>query len=152
MTLAALVAAGHFVSAFALVAALALEWAWLCGRVDPIAIERLARADALYGLSALAVIGFGLLRVFAFEKPPAYYAHAAPFWLKLALFAAIGLLSIGPTLALLKARKAARVDAGFVMPSTQVAALRRRVALELVLLLPLIVCASLLAKGVGLFA
>ena len=92
MTPAAVAAAGHFIAAFALVAALAMEWAWLHGRVDRIALERLARADALYGLSALAVIGFGLLRVFVLEKPAAYYAHAVPFWLKLALFAAIGLL------------------------------------------------------------
>lgn len=152
MTPAAVAAAGHFIAVFALVAALALEWAWLRGRVDRIALERLARADALYGLSALAVIGFGLLRVFVLEKPAAYYAHAVPFWLKLALFAAIGLLSIGPTLALLRARKTARADAGFVMPAAQVDALRRRVALELGLLVPLIVCASLMAKGVGLVA
>lgn len=150
MILPALLAAGHFIAAFALVAALAAECSLLRGRVDAAVIERLLRADSIYGLSALAVLAFGLCRVMFFDKPVAYYLHSLPFWTKLALFALIGLLSIAPTRAFFRARKAVRIDAAYQMPAEEVAMLRRRVALELGLLVALVLCASLMAKAVGL--
>lgn len=146
----ALIAAAHFIAAFALVAALVAEWVMLRGRVDAAAIEHLLRADLIYGLSALAVFAFGLCRVFFFDKPAVYYLYSVPFWVKLVLFAMVGLLSIAPTFAFFRARNVARVDSNYVMPSNDVAMLRRRVTLELVLLLALVISASLMAKGVGL--
>lgn len=151
MTMNAFMAIGHFLAVFFLIAALAMEWAWLRGRVDAASIRRLLRADALYGLSALAVLIFGLMRVMGFEKSPDYYQHALPFWIKLGLFGLIALLSIKPTVAIINAWRVTRINPGFVIESGQVDGLRRHVALELSLLPPLFVAASLMAKGVGYF-
>ena len=147
---AALVAAAHFIAAFVLVSALAAEWMLLRGRVDGPVIERLLRADLVYGLAAVAVLGFGLCRVFFFDKPVDYYLHSAPFWVKLVLFTLTGLLSITPTFAFCRARSAARLDAGYALPADEVSMLRRRVALELALLMLLVLSASLMARGVGM--
>lgn len=124
----------------------------LRGRVDGPVIERLLRADLIYGLSAIAVLAFGLCRVFFFDKPVVYYLHSVPFWAKLALFAIIGLLSITPTFAFFRARTAVRGDSNYVILADTVSMLQRRVALELLLIVALLVCASLMAKGVGLVA
>lgn len=150
MILHALVSVGHFIAAFALVAALVAEWTMLRGRVDGAVIERLLRADLIYGLSAITVLAFGLCRVFFFDKPAAYYLHSVPFWAKLVLFAVIGLLSIAPTLALFRARRAARVDVNYVMAASEMEMLGRRVSIELMLLALVLLAASLTAKGVGL--
>lgn len=152
MILHALIAACHFIAAFTLVAALVAEWVMLRGRVDAAVIARLLRADLVYGLSAMGVLVFGLCRVFFFDKPAAYYLHSLPFWIKLALFAGVGLLSISPTLAFFRARNVTRMDTTYVMSSDEVMMLRRRVASELALLVILVVCASLMAKGVGVLA
>lgn len=149
MILHALVSAGHFIAGFTLVASLAAEWVMLRGRVDAQAMDRLLRADLIYGLSALGILAFGLCRVFFFEKPVVYYLYSVPFWAKLALFAIIGLLSITPTFAFFRARNEARNDGNYVMPVEEVLMLRRRVALELILMVPLVVAASLMAKGAG---
>jgi hypothetical protein len=50
----------------------------------------------------------GLLRMFLFEKGGVYYLHSGPFLTKLALFALLGLLSIGPTRRFLAMRGALR--------------------------------------------
>lgn len=149
MILHALVSAGHFIAAFVLVAALVAEWSMLRGRVDGPVIERLLRADLMYGLSAIAVLALGLCRVFFFDKPVVYYLHSVPFWIKLVLFAIVGLLSIAPTFAFFRARSALRADANYAMPAEDVEMLRRRVSLELSLLAVLVLLASLMAKGVG---
>ncbi len=146
---AAMIAAGHFIAAFVLAGALVAEWMLLRGRVDGPVIERLLRADLVYGLSAIAVLALGLCRVFFFEKPIAFYLYSVPFWAKLALFAIIGLLSITPTFAFFRARHAARIDAGYVIAPDQAAMLRRRVALEMALLLVMLPVASMMAKGIG---
>ncbi len=145
----ALIAACHFIAAFTLAGALVAESMLLRGRVDGPVIERLLRTDLIYGLSAIAVLAFGLCRAFFFEKPVVFYLYSAPFWVKLGLFAIIGLLSIAPTLAFFRARNAARIDPDYGMAPNQVAKLRHRVALELALLLAMLPAASLMAKGIG---
>ena len=60
MSTATWIAAGHFIAAFALVAALAMEWALLSGSVGREAITRLRKVDAVYGVSALALLAFRL--------------------------------------------------------------------------------------------
>ena len=149
MSTATWIAAGHFIAAFALGAALAMEWALLSGSVGREAITRLRKVDAVYGVSALALLAFGFARVFVFEKGAAYYLHSIPFWIKLGLFVTIGLLSIGPTLAYLRAGKALRDDPSHTLAPARIDALRRSIHWQLALLVPLVVCASLMAKGVG---
>ena len=146
---AALLAFAHHLAAFALFAALALELVLIRGVATLASARLLLRADRVYGIAAGAILAIGFARVKWFEKTPDYYLHSATFLAKIALFALIGLISIYPTRTLLGWRKALAENR---VPTVD-AATRRRLALvihvELVLLAALILCAALMAKGVG---
>ncbi len=58
--------------------------------------------DRWYGAVAGFVIVTGVLLVFFGVKGASYYAHSAVFWTKMAIFVAIALLSIVPTVAFLR--------------------------------------------------
>jgi putative membrane protein len=139
----------HHMAAFALAAALAVEFALLRETLSVGIARKLLIADMVFGASAGAVLVIGLLRVFFFEKGAAFYFTNIPFLAKLALFALIGVLSIRPTREFLswrsaiKAGEAPSVDAGALRK------LRKIVHAELAFLALLILCAALMARGVG---
>ena len=135
----------HHLAAFALVAALAAEMVLLRGEVTAPIARRLARIDALYGASAGILLVVGLLRVFYFEKGAAYYFHSAPFIAKLALFVAVGLLSIYPTVTFRRWSKELAV------PQANVTKVRRTLHLQLAGVALILLCAAMMARGVGLF-
>ncbi|QNH14928.1 hypothetical protein HEP74_00041 [Xanthomonas sp. SS] len=120
----------HHLAFLLLTAALVVEWTLLR---EPLHALRL-RTDAAYGVAALLILVVGGLRVRYGLKCPDYYLHNPWFWAKLGVFAAIGLLSLLPKLRLLRWRRQARLQPGFVPPLAQVAALHRIVSAELTLL------------------
>ena len=134
----------HHVAVFGLVAVLAMEAVALhAATIDP---ARLAKLDARFGGVAGLVLLIGVVRVTWGGKGFAFYEGNPFFWAKIALFLAIGLLSIGPTLLFLKWRKAAAVDAAFVPPAGELKRARRWVGLEALLLVPLLACAAAMAR------
>ena len=147
--LAAMFAFAHHLAAFCLFAALAVERMLIRGEFSLASARLLLRADRIYGIAAGAILAIGFARMKWFEKTPDYYLHSAPFIAKIALFALIGLISIYPTRKLLGWRKALAANE---LPTVDTAT-RRRLAtvihLELGLLVALILCAALMAKGVG---
>jgi putative membrane protein len=134
----------HHLAALALVAALAAEMALLKGEVTVQGARRLQAIDAVYGASAGILLVAGLLRVFYFEKDAAYYFQSAPFLAKLALFLAVGLLSIRPTLAYRRWRKE-------LPPPADVGAVRRLVHTQLAGVALILLFAAMMARGVGFF-
>ena len=135
----------HHLAAFVLVAALAAEMVLLKGEVTPQTVSRLARIDAVYGASAGILLVVGLLRVFYFEKGAAYYFHSAPFIAKLALFVAVGLLSIYPTV------RFRRWSKERVVPQADLAKVRRTLHLQLAGVVLILLCAAMMARAVGFF-
>jgi putative membrane protein len=133
----------HHVAAFTLVGALVVEFVLVRDPLTPALARRLARADMILGMSATVLAVVGLLRVFYFEKGAAFYFHNAAFIAKLALFIAVALASIYPTVKFLRWRKALDPAA---MP-----AIRRVVHLELVGIVLILLCAALMARGLGQF-
>lgn len=137
-------AIAHHIAVFGLVALLAMErLALRDGAVDP---ARLAKIDGAYGLVAGLVIAIGVCRVIWGGKGWAYYAENPFFWSKMGLFLAIGLLSIGPTLLILRWRKAAAGAALFTPPAVELQRARQWIGLEAVLLVPLLACAAAMAR------
>ena len=137
-------AIAHHIAVFGLVALLAMEGLALKdGAVDPV---RLAKIDGAYGLVAGLVIAIGVCRVIWGGKGWAYYAENPFFWSKMGLFLAIGLLSIGPTLLILRWRKAAAGAAPFTPPAAELKRARQWVGLEALLLVPLLACAAAMAR------
>jgi putative membrane protein len=139
----ALMAFLHHAAAFALVAALVVEFVLIRGELNAVTARKLARADMVYGLSAMTLLAIGLLRVFYFEKGASYYFHNAAFIAKLALFVLIALASIYPTVKFISWRKG--IDAAAVP------AIRRIIHLELVGVVLILLFAALMADGIGYF-
>jgi putative membrane protein len=132
----------HHAAAFALVAALAVELVLLRGELTAQNVRRLQRADMALGISAVFLLAVGLLRVFYFEKGAAYYFHNTAFLVKLALFALLALASVYPTVAFMSWRRAPPDPA-------RVPALRKVVHLELAGVVVILLCAALMARGIG---
>jgi len=149
--LATLLAFVHHLGAFALVAALTGELVLVRGTLSVENARRILRFDAAYGISAGVLLLAGLLRVFYFEKGAGYYFHSAPFLGKLVLFAAIGLLSIYPTLEFLSWRAALRRGDVPVVDLAKLRAIGKIIHWELALILPILLLAVLMARGVGNF-
>jgi putative membrane protein len=77
-------------------------------------LKTLGGIDASYGGTALLILVVGFARVFLGAKGSAFYLENPVFWAKIAAFAAVGLLSIAPTIAIVKWRKRAGADPTFV--------------------------------------
>ena len=134
----------HHIAVFGLVATLAVGAVAL--RAPSIHPSRLARLDARFGGVAGLVLLIGAVRVVWGGKGWAFYEANPFFWAKIALFVAIGLLSIGPTLLFVRWRKAAAGAAAFVPPQNELRRARWWVGLEALLLVPLLACAAAMAR------
>jgi len=140
----------HHVAAFALVAAIAVELVLLRAPIDAERVRKLAGIDGVVGLSAGVVLVVGMLRVVYFEKGTAFYFSNAAFIAKVVLFGVIALLSLHPTLKFMTWRRAAaRGEAFDVRPET-VRTLRTLLHFELAGVVLLILCAAMMARGVGM--
>lgn len=102
----------------------------------------LARLDAGYFMAAMAALTTGLLRLFFGGKGASFYTAQPVFWLKVTVFAAIGLLSIAPTRQFIRWRSGAEA-----VTAENLAKAYRQVSLQLGLLLLLPVCASAMARA-----
>jgi putative membrane protein len=145
----ALAAYAHFLSIFALLALLVAEATLYRPSLAERALAVLRRLDLLYLFAAIAVVVTGLLRVFFFAKGAAFYAANPIFWVKMALFLAVGLLSLPPTLHYIRSAK--RVSGGaLAIDDRSYRGIRwcLRAQLVLVALIPL--AATLMARGIGM--
>jgi putative membrane protein len=149
--MSALFAFLHHLAAFSLVAALAVEFVLLRGELDPRSARRIQLTDMAFGISSGVLLVVGLLRVLYFEKGPAYYFHSAPFIAKLVLFVAVGLLSIVPTMEFLSWSKALEQGRSPVLGDGRRRRLRAVMHWELVGVVLIILCAVLMARGIGFF-
>ena len=105
--------------------------------------------DAIYGASAILVLILGGLRVMYFEKGADYYMHSAPFIAKMILFLIVGLISIHPTVTFIKWGKSLKQGIVPTLTDAQNRKLRMIIHVELTLLVLMILCAALMAKGIG---
>lgn len=137
----------HFAAMFALIWFLANEWTLLRSGAAMVDIERIAKADAGFGIFAVVVLLTGGLRAAFGIKGWAFYAHNPVFHLKIALFVIVGFVSIAPTLAFLRWRKARRVDAAFRIPEREWRRVRRCLMIELHLIALIPLAAAVMARG-----
>lgn len=139
----------HFAAIFTLLWFLAKEWTLLRAGAAQLAIDRLANADAGFGLSAVAVLLSGAARAVFGIKGWSFYAHAPVFHLKIGLFVLVGLISIAPTLAFLRWRRAWRADPAFRVPEAEWRRARRLLMIELHLVALIPLAAVIMARGLG---
>ena len=139
----------HHLAAFGLFAALVYEFILIRKTFTQQTAQSLLKTDQLYGASAVAILVIGFARVFHFEKGEAYYFHSAPFIIKISLFALVGILSIYPTVKFLSWRTALKQNQLPQVNTATLAHIRRIIHLELAALVAILLCAAMMAKGVG---
>ena len=139
----------HHLAAFSLVAALAVEFILIRGELNLRTARKLRLADMVFGMSSGVVLAVGLLRVFYFEKGASYYFHSAPFIAKLSLFLIVGLLSIYPTVEFVSWGKSLKQGQIPVLTDRKITSIRSVIHWELAAVVVIILCAALMARGVG---
>lgn len=144
----AFAAYAHFTGILALGAVLFAEWL-LLEQPESRDVRRIALLDLVYLVLAIVVLSSGIARLLWFGKGAAFYLHNPVFWIKLSLFAAIGLISIPPTRCFLRWRRASAERP--YRPHAGEARYARRFVLAELLLLGLVPLAAVLAaRGIGL--
>jgi putative membrane protein len=140
----------HHLAAFTLVAAVAIEFVLLRDELTLRRARTVQVVDLIFGISAGVLLVAGLLRVFYFEKGAAYYGHSVPFMVKFALFVVVGLLSIYPTVQFLSWRKAVKRGEIPVVPEDKMRRVRMLIHSELAAIVLILLCAALMARGIGM--
>ena len=149
MVASALTAFLHHLAAFSLVAALAVEVALFKPPLSLSQARRLQRTDLIFGVAAGAVLIIGALRVAYFEKPSTYYLHDVYFLAKLAAFLAAGLISIYPTMTFLSWNPTLNAGRAPEVSTARTRRVRMCLMLELTLIIVILACAALMARGFG---
>jgi len=138
----------HFAAVFGIVATLFFEWLTLSPAPTLQEARRIQRCDAWYGILAAVLVAAGLMRVYFFEKGKDFYLINPFFRLKIALFAIVGLLSIYPTVRFLAWRKQTRIGQPPMVAALEYSRLVLLLRLELLGLLLIAACATLMARGI----
>lgn len=143
-----LLAYAHFAAILTLVVFITSEAA-LCRPewMNAAVVRRLARVDIIYMVAAIAVLATGFARTYWGVKGFAWYWHQPLLHIKVTLFVIVGLISIAPTRAFIRWRKA--LDANGALPAeAEVRKVRKLIMVQahVVMLIPL--AAVLLARGI----
>jgi putative membrane protein len=149
MILDATLAYLHFTAIFLLFAFLTTQVILLRAPLDARSIRLLGRVDMGYGISAVIVLLTGMLRLGFGAKGADFHMNHWPVYVKVGLFIAVGLISIKPTLELVKWRRALDHDPAWQLQPGQQAAMRRIVMIELHLAALIPVFAVMMARGLA---
>ena len=146
----ALMAFLHHLMAFTLVACVVYEFIAYRKGLSIEEARRIQRADLMYGISAGFLLVVGLLRVYFFEKGPAFYGNNPFFWLKMNAFLVVGLLSIDPTIRYLRWNKILKQNTAPEITDKEYKRTRLILTLEVIGLAVILFAAALMARGIGM--
>jgi putative membrane protein len=144
----ALVAYLHYMAMGSIAVCLAYEYKVCVPGLSTEQARWLAKVDLCYFASAMLALGTGIARALWFGKGLDFYTGNPVFYIKLALFLALGLISLPPTLQFLSWRRAMR-ERSFEVSDYQVLRVRRFLAAELILLACIPLAAAIMARGIG---
>ena len=144
-----LLAIAHHLLVFSLAGILFAEFVLLKPGLSGRNLALLGRLDGAYGGLAMAIIIVGVGRVFYGLKGWEYYVGNHAFWAKMAAFVIVGLLSIPPTIRIVRWRKAAEAASTYVVPDGEVASMRRYLHGELAFFALILIFAAMMARGFG---
>ena len=113
-------------------------------------VRLLGTVDLGYFLALIGSLATGLARVRLEGQETAYYLANRLFWLKIALFIAIGLIALFPTRQYIRWNREARMAPAFAPLTQELERVRGSIALQMGLMLLLSLVSVLLARGYGL--
>jgi putative membrane protein len=148
MTVAAVVAAFHFLALGIGLPAIYLRGRALRGRLDADGLRRLFVADNVWGAAAALWIVTGLLRAFAgLEKGTAFYMASRLFWVKLDLFLLVFVLEIWPMVTFIRWRR--QVRSGQTPNTSRARMLYVLTHAEMAVVVIIVFVATFMARGFG---
>jgi putative membrane protein len=139
----------HHCAVFSLVGIFAAELALVRPGLDGRRLKQLAQVDLAFGAIAGLVLVVGILRVIYGASGADYYLSNWVFWLKMGAFVIVGLISIGPTVSIIKWRRQLEADNTFVPTEGAIAAMRRFLFAEALVLILIPAFAAVMARGYG---
>lgn len=142
-----ILASVHHVLVFALFSILAIEIVYARPGLNADTIRRLGRIDMVYGLVSTLVIIVGFARAIWGLKGWDYYEGNLLFWVKIALFLTVGLLSVFPTVAFLRWNGRLRKDPNDLPSDAEVKANRKWLHMESAVIILIPIVAAALARG-----
>ncbi len=145
-----LMAALHHLFAFTLTSCLIYEFIVFRRSMTVEEARRLQRVDLIYGISAGLLLIVGLLRVFFFEKGVNFYIHNLFFWVKMAAFALVGLLSMDPTIRYIRWNRALRQNNVPEVSDGEYQRTRLILWLEVIGIGVILFVAPMMARGIGM--
>ena len=140
----------HHLFAFTLVACVVYEFIAFRKGMTIEEARRIQRADLAYGISAGLLLVVGPLRVYFFEKGPAFYSQNPFFWVKMTAFAVVGLLSIDPTIRYIRWNKTLKQDQAPEVSETEFKRTRLLLWLEVIGIVIILLAAPMMARGIGM--
>ena len=149
---ASLMATLHHLSAFTLTACLIYEFIAYRKGISVAEARRIQQVDLWYGISAGLLVAVGLLRVFFFEKGATFYSHNLLFWIKMALFVVVGLLSVYPTIRYIKWNAMLGKDMAPEIPEQEFKTTRLLLTLEVIGLALILFAAPAMARAVWMLS
>lgn len=149
MWLDAVLAYLHFVAIFILFGFLTAETVIIRRPLDASAIRLLGRLDLWYFGAAIAVLITGFMRLGFGAKGAEFYLSSWPIYVKIALFLLIAMISIAPTLAFIRWRRALDHDAAWTVPPDEHRRYRKLVMVEVHLAALIPAFAVIMSRGLG---
>ncbi len=140
----------HFLLIFMLVAVLAAQYVLIRPGMTMSGLRLAAHLDRIYGISAVLLLGVGFARVFWGTKGSPFYLSNPLFWTKIGLFMTVAILSIPPTLRLIRWTKQTELQTEFLPPTEQIFRIQRWLRAEAAVLLLIPFLAAAMARGYGL--
>ena len=137
----------HFLCIFALASLLAGELFLFRKVFPPGMLHQLQIVDRFYGIAAGFVIASGVSLLFFGLKGAAFYLHNPVFWIKMALFVTIALLSIPGTVAYLQWSRREGSDGSVVLSAAEYWRIRGLLWTQVVIFAFIPLCATLMANG-----
>jgi putative membrane protein len=145
-------AIAHHLLIFLLAGVLAFEIGVIRPSMKREDVLRVASVDIWYGILAVAILVVGFSRAIYAAKGWAYYQANGFFWAKIAAFVAVALLSIIPTIQIIRWRRALTADSAFLPAAPDIAGVRRFLWAEAVFFAFIPTFAAAMARGYGAFA
>jgi putative membrane protein len=140
----------HFTAVFGIFVTVFYEFLALSESPTLAEARKIQMCDRMYGIFATVLLVVGFLRVLYFEKGREFYFSNPFFHAKLTLFVLVGLVSIYPTIRFIKWGAQTKAGQPPVLVAGEYRKIRMALHIELVLLLGTALCASLMARGVGM--
>src|SRR5260221_11387996 len=139
----------HYAAIIVLFSFLTVQLMLLRTTLDERIVRLLGRADIWAAAAAGATLITGFLRAGFGAKGGDFYFNTWPIYVKIALFVTVGLLTIKPTLAYIRWKKAFEGEPGWSVPAAEHAAMRRIVMIELHIAALIPIFAVIMARGLG---